>query len=85
MLSGVYAGVILSIPMSFEFLGGQGWIGAAMAFISTTALRTAVQVALLWLGLSQRILVIALQDPCPNGDVLERKWCARLTPAEAGD
>ena len=22
------------------------------------------------------------EDPCPNGDVLERKWCARLTPAE---
>ena len=22
------------------------------------------------------------QDPCPNGDVLERKWCARLTPSE---
>ncbi|CAE7246748.1 HERC2 [Symbiodinium necroappetens] len=22
------------------------------------------------------------EDPCPNGDVLERKWCARLTPVE---
>ncbi|CAJ1373001.1 unnamed protein product [Effrenium voratum] len=22
------------------------------------------------------------EDPCPNGDVLERKWCARLSATE---
>eukprot|EP00931_Biecheleriopsis_adriatica_P044256 TRINITY_DN25298_c0_g1_i1.p1 TRINITY_DN25298_c0_g1~~TRINITY_DN25298_c0_g1_i1.p1 ORF type:complete len:155 (-),score=22.64 TRINITY_DN25298_c0_g1_i1:60-524(-) len=25
------------------------------------------------------------EDPCPNGDVLERKLCIRLTPAEVCD